>query len=156
MPTHLHSLIQKPLYSSERCAISYFIKTRGLTTTEQLKMPRPTLSTIPLELLTNILTLACDDGGKTGCSLSLVSTDIRDVCLDTGADITTASVCGEQKLKKFLVMLHRRTPRSRRVRSLFLYHCGPPLPDTSTGMNTNWNRDVTEKTDEITDGNEGQ
>ena len=85
-------------------------------------MPDGTLANIPEDVLIPILSGACHtDGGQTGCALSLVSRAVRAFCLETGVDITSASVCGEEKLKRFLVMLRRRQPESRRVLSLFLF-----------------------------------
>lgn len=78
----------------------------------------------PVELLITIFTQACIYGDKTGRSLSLVSRGVRQFCVDTGVDLTTASVCGWAKFKGFLLMLRRRARDSRRVRSLFLFLAG--------------------------------
>ncbi|TCD59909.1 hypothetical protein EIP91_011202 [Steccherinum ochraceum] len=90
---------------------------------DQMSPPRASFSTLPIELATTIFTLACTDGGETGCSLSLVSKSFRYVCKNSGADITTAVVRGELRLEKILSTLRRRRIRARRVRSLFLFFC---------------------------------
>ena len=49
-----------------------------LTGPAQSAEPVPAnMNKLPLELLEDIFALACADGGRTGCALSLVSTHIR-------------------------------------------------------------------------------
>ncbi|TCD64626.1 hypothetical protein EIP91_003828 [Steccherinum ochraceum] len=91
----------------------------------KMSPPCASFSTLPIELATTIFTLACTDGGETGCSLSLVSKGFRYVCKNSGADLTTAVVRGELRLEKFLAMLRRRRIRARRVRSLFMFFSAP-------------------------------
>lgn len=83
-------------------------------------MPKLTLVTLPVELLTLIFSFACTDAGQTGCFLGLVCKPFRDVCLHTGVDIQFARVCGERRLGCFLDMLEKREERARKVESLFL------------------------------------
>ncbi|TCD66079.1 hypothetical protein EIP91_001837 [Steccherinum ochraceum] len=83
------------------------------------------LSSTPVELLANILTLACTDGGRTGCSLSLVSKHFRESCCNSGADLSSAVVRGQFKLNAFLTMLRRRQIKNRKIKSLFLFHRTP-------------------------------
>ena len=91
-------------------------------------MPDGTLATIPADLLIPILSQVCLDGGKMGCSLSLVSRALRAFCVNTGVDLTSASICGRHKLKRFLIMVRRRRRReTRRVQSLFLFSTPPPF-----------------------------
>ncbi|KAI0334672.1 hypothetical protein GY45DRAFT_1318281 [Cubamyces sp. BRFM 1775] len=45
--------------------------------------PRPGLEDLPFELLEQIFRLACTDGGRTGCSLSLVSKHVRAASIST-------------------------------------------------------------------------
>ncbi|TCD66073.1 hypothetical protein EIP91_001831 [Steccherinum ochraceum] len=103
-------------------------------------MPTRTLLGIPNELLTPIFSYACADGGKTGATLSLVCREIRDICKSTGADITTAVLCGEKQLKRFLFMLRRRPYYARKVRSLFLYPTPQPLDDPTGDVRCKDNR----------------
>ncbi|TCD66078.1 hypothetical protein EIP91_001836 [Steccherinum ochraceum] len=83
--------------------------------------PRRTLMNTPNELLTPIFSYASTDGGKTGAALSLVSREVRAICKSSGADITTAVLCGEYQLKRFFIMLRRRPYYARKVKSLFMY-----------------------------------
>ena len=74
----------------------------------------------PPELLAHIFTYACTDTGFTGYALNLVCKTFHEVCLDTSLDIQSAAVCGPQKMKLFLEMLHGRAETKRKVVSLFL------------------------------------
>ncbi|THH16882.1 hypothetical protein EUX98_g9231 [Antrodiella citrinella] len=89
-------------------------------------MERASLMTTPFDILLPILSYACTDGGQTGCALSLTCKALRNICLETSVDISSAVVCGEYKLKRFLMMLRRRPADMRRVKSLFLYHSASP------------------------------
>ncbi|KAI0334674.1 hypothetical protein GY45DRAFT_1431532 [Cubamyces sp. BRFM 1775] len=50
---------------------------------KETRTPSQTLETLPFELLEHIFCLACADGGRTACSLSLVSKHIRAISRST-------------------------------------------------------------------------
>jgi hypothetical protein len=72
----------------------------------------------PREIWDAILTLACTDGGKTGCALSQVSKHIREI----SHCIRIQSACLEslRQVDSFQRELERRKPSERRVRFLYL------------------------------------
>lgn len=83
--------------------------------------PSPSISTcyLPVELLENIFSYACIDGGYTGRSLSLVSTHFREVALPVRfGSIALGSL---RQIKSFLACLTRERAYTKvRVRHLFI------------------------------------
>lgn len=118
-----HQSLPRRFDDQVRRYVASYCSLKLMSLSLQMSPPRASFSTLPIELATTIFTLACTDGGETGCSLSLVSKSFRYVCKNSGADITTAVVRGELRLEKILSTLRRRRIRARRVRSLFLFFC---------------------------------
>jgi hypothetical protein len=71
----------------------------------------------PPELLLKIFSLACTDGGPTGCSLSLVSRHIRDV--SAPARLHSVALRGLPRMRLFAALLEQN-PKHARVEHLFL------------------------------------
>ncbi|TCD66140.1 hypothetical protein EIP91_001694 [Steccherinum ochraceum] len=78
------------------------------------------LLSLPTELFRPIFYYACTDDGRIGCAINAVCKLLPSVCLDTGADLQYASICGTDRMKKFLEMLRGRDVAGRRVVSLVL------------------------------------
>ncbi|TCD66144.1 hypothetical protein EIP91_001698 [Steccherinum ochraceum] len=78
------------------------------------------ISSLPPEVLLPIFSIACVDDGQTGCAINSVCNFFRTLCLQTGVDLQSASLCGTDKMKVFLETLRRRDISSRRLVSLLL------------------------------------
>ncbi|KAI0672779.1 hypothetical protein C8Q78DRAFT_679087 [Trametes maxima] len=79
---------------------------------------------LAVELLTSIFSLACTDGGRTACSLSLVCKHIREVARPFRFNIVALTGGAPHKLQAFFNDLERESNTSRagaRVRHLFLH-----------------------------------
>ena len=87
-------------------------------------MPKASLQTQPPELLVDIFSYACNDGGRMGCSLNLVCQTFRQLCLDSGVDIQIALVSGHRQVETFLNVLRGRVESKRKVVSLFISYRG--------------------------------
>ncbi len=72
----------------------------------------------PAEVWSRIFTLACTDGGFTGCSLSRVSRYFREVVFPT--QLRSVALKGGDKIAHFADVLSARPPEHRRVQHLFL------------------------------------
>lgn len=72
----------------------------------------------PTELLVKIFTLACTDGGKTGCALSLVSSQVHVVSREV--QLYSVSVNSIAHGRLLLKALQSRALEHRKVRHLFL------------------------------------
>lgn len=72
----------------------------------------------PLEVWQKIFSFACTDDGRTGCALSLVSRNVRDVSDHTR--LQSAALFSLPQMRRFLDELQRRPPSHRSVRYLFL------------------------------------
>lgn len=85
------------------------------------------METLPLEILHAIFTLACNDGGRTGCTLSIVSRYIRAAALPIM--LRTVVVRGVPQMQALATLLDKRVPGNRMVRYLFLtdVRCRPRL-----------------------------
>lgn len=83
-------------------------------------MSPQTLTTIPEDVVSQILSFVCTDEGQTGRSLLRVSKSLHAFCRDTGVDLQSVAVCGGENLKKFLRNLRGREDRSRKVRAMLL------------------------------------
>ncbi|KAI0088530.1 hypothetical protein BDY19DRAFT_906552 [Irpex rosettiformis] len=73
----------------------------------------------PTELLLKIFTLACTDGGYTGCSLSLVSRGVH--ATSSPVKFHTVALRGVASMCLFLDLLESKSPHPPTVRHLFLY-----------------------------------
>ncbi|TCD64461.1 hypothetical protein EIP91_004065 [Steccherinum ochraceum] len=76
------------------------------------------LSSLPVELLIAIFSLACTDHGRTGCALNVTSKAFRDICLNSSVDLQCVAVLGGDKFQRFTDTLNLR--EHRRVTSLLL------------------------------------
>ncbi|KAI0647491.1 hypothetical protein C8Q79DRAFT_631352 [Trametes meyenii] len=81
---------------------------------------------LAVELLTSIFSLACTDGGRTACSLSLVCKHIREVARPIRFNVVALTGGAPHKLQAFFDDLEResnsfRAGTTSRVRHLFLH-----------------------------------
>ncbi|KDQ62127.1 hypothetical protein JAAARDRAFT_30033 [Jaapia argillacea MUCL 33604] len=84
----------------------------------------------PPEIWLNIFNLACDDGGYTGCSLSLVSR-----CMYTLSKLVryrSVALHGLRRMRSFATVMEGTPLELRRVRQLYISFRDPPLK-TITG-----------------------
>lgn len=79
----------------------------------------------PPEVLLKIFSLACLDGGATGCSLSLVSKHIGNV--SSTVQLQSVYLNSAQRMGQFLAVLQTRAPELRHVKHLLVSDCGEPL-----------------------------
>ncbi|KXN91545.1 hypothetical protein AN958_00531 [Leucoagaricus sp. SymC.cos] len=80
--------------------------------------PVSTLGQCPPEICKKIFTYACNDGGFTGRSLSLVSRYIHNVSEDV--KYHSLAICGMQQILKCNDVLENKPPHLRRIRHLFI------------------------------------
>jgi hypothetical protein len=87
----------------------------------------------PHEIWDAIFALACTDGRKTGCALSLVSKHIREISQIIQVQSTSSDSLWQ--FDSFQCELERRKPHERCVR--FLY-----FPESVSGSRTDWEDDI--------------
>lgn len=83
-------------------------------------MNRPIHHIVPTETLVAIMSYACTDGGRMGCSLNLVCRAFRQLCVDSAVDIQIISLRGSRQLERFLEVLSGRAEMKRKVVSLLM------------------------------------
>lgn len=79
---------------------------------------RATFERLPTEMIQRITTLACTDGGRTGCSLALVSHRIA--AASASARLHSAYVAGKKNIEQLHDLVTRSSPEKARVRHLFV------------------------------------
>lgn len=85
---------------------------------------------LPTELWTQIISVACVDGGRSACAISEVSHYFRSVVLPLQLD--NVALLGGVKIVQFAQLLNRRAsqPALRAIRHLFLSSAKIPAPPT--------------------------
>ncbi|KDQ62128.1 hypothetical protein JAAARDRAFT_54144 [Jaapia argillacea MUCL 33604] len=99
----------------------------------------------PSEIWLNIFNLACDDGGYTGCSLSLVSPCIH--ILSKPMRYRSVALHGLRRMRYFAEVMEATPPELRRVRHLYISFRDPP-PQAITGSDKPGGLDEQRRTDD--------
>ncbi|TCD64463.1 hypothetical protein EIP91_004067 [Steccherinum ochraceum] len=87
-------------------------------TDEHYTIANMIISSIPVELVIAIFSLACTDDGQTGCALNATSKMFRDICLSSSVDLQCIGIHGAVKIQHFTEVISQR--EHRRVSTLFL------------------------------------